>query len=269
MQLEQSTAPGLTLQDQIIKLLLYADDLVLLSYPPQGLHQHLDLLNNYCQNCALAVNLKKTNIMVFQNKPRCQEHRYRFSLGSTALEHMMQYTYLGLIITESGGFSMAVNAFKDKARRALYAIKKRILNIEIPLPIWCKIFDSVIQPIALCGSEVWGPLSDQSYTRWDKHPTEALHTEFCEMILKLQRKTPNNACRAELGRFPLIINMHKRSLKFWCILNQVPHNRYILKHYKPNNWTPKRAHSVSWFWNLITWLTLLTLTNLRPALLLT
>ncbi len=72
-QLEQSTDPGLTLQDQNIKLLLYADDLVLLSSPPQGLQQHLDLLDNYCQNWALAVNLKKTNIMVFQNKPRCQE----------------------------------------------------------------------------------------------------------------------------------------------------------------------------------------------------
>ncbi len=50
-----------------------------------------------------------------------------------------------------GGFSMAVNALKDKARRALYAIKKKIKNIEIPLTIWCKIFDSVIQPIARFG----------------------------------------------------------------------------------------------------------------------
>ncbi len=32
--LEQSTAPGLTLQDQNIKPLLYADDLVLLSSTP-------------------------------------------------------------------------------------------------------------------------------------------------------------------------------------------------------------------------------------------
>ncbi len=46
---------------------------------------------------------------------------------------------------------MAVNALKDKARRALYAIKKKIKNIEIPLTIWCKIFDSVIQPIARFG----------------------------------------------------------------------------------------------------------------------
>ncbi len=75
MQLEQSTAPGLTLQDKNIKLLL-----VLLSSTQQGLQQHLDLLENYWQNWALAVNLKKTNIMVFQKKPSCQEHRYQFSL---------------------------------------------------------------------------------------------------------------------------------------------------------------------------------------------
>jgi len=47
------------------------------------------------------------------------------------------------------------------------------INIELPIPIWCNIFDSVIQPIALYGSEVWGPISDQSYTRWDRHPIES------------------------------------------------------------------------------------------------
>jgi len=241
VQLEQSTGPGLTLQDRSIKLLLYADDLVLLSPTAQGLQQHLDLLHNYCQNWALAVNLKKTNIMVFQKKPRCQEHRYQFSLGSTGLEHTMQYTYLGLVITASGSFSLAVNALKDKARRALYAIKKKFQNSELPIPIWCKIFDSVIQPIALYGSEVWGPLSDQSYTRWDRHPTEALHTEFCKMILKLQRKTPNNACRAELGRFPLIINMQKRSLKFWMHLKSSPTESLHFKALQTQELNPEKS----------------------------
>ncbi len=46
---------------------------------------------------------------------RCQEHRYQCSLGSTALEHTMQYTYLGLTITASRSFSLAVNALKDQA----------------------------------------------------------------------------------------------------------------------------------------------------------
>ncbi len=47
VQLDQSTAPGLTLLDKNIKFLLYADDLVLLSSTPQGLQQHIDLLENY------------------------------------------------------------------------------------------------------------------------------------------------------------------------------------------------------------------------------
>ena len=94
---------------------------------------------------------------------------------------------------------------KEKTRRALTAIKNKNYNFQILIKIWLKIFDSVIQPIALYGSEVWGPLSHQSYICLDKHPTESLHAVFCTYILHVQRKTPTNACRAELGRFPLII----------------------------------------------------------------
>ncbi len=42
---------------------------------------------------------------------------------------------------------MAVNALKVKARKALHAIKKTIQILKILIPIWCKNFDSVIQPI--------------------------------------------------------------------------------------------------------------------------
>uniref|UniRef100_A0A3B1JC70 ribonuclease H n=1 Tax=Astyanax mexicanus TaxID=7994 RepID=A0A3B1JC70_ASTMX len=241
VQLEQSAAPGLTLQGGEVKFLLYADDLVLLSPTAQGLQQHLDLLEQYCQNWALAVNLKKTKVMIFQKKPRCQEHRYQFSLGSTALEHTMQYTYLGLIINASGSFSSAVNALKDKAHRAMYAIRRKFFNIDIPIPIWCKVFDSVIQPIALYGSEVWGPLSQHSYTRWDKHPTEVLHAEFCRMILKVQRKTPTNACRAELGRFPLIINIQKRALNFWMHLKTSPSDTLQFRALQTQELNPEKS----------------------------
>ncbi|KAI4885658.1 hypothetical protein NFI96_003646 [Prochilodus magdalenae] len=241
VQLEQSAAPGLTLQDGEVKFLLYADDLVLLSPSSQGLQQHLDLLEQYCQNWALAVNMKKTKVMVFQKKPRCQEQRYQFTLGRTALEHTMQYTYLGLVITASGSFSKAVNALKEKARRALYAIRRKFHNIDIPIPIWCKIFDSVIQPIALYGSEVWGPLSQHSYTRWDKHPTEVLHAEFCRLILKVQRKTPTNACRAELGRFPLLIHIQKRALKFWMHLKTSPRETLHCKALQNQELNPEKS----------------------------
>ena len=127
--------------------------------------------------------------MIFQKKPRCQENKYMFTLGSTVLEHTMRYTYLGLDITAPGSFSMAVNTLKEKSCRALYAIKSKFYNVNTPISIWCKLFDSIIQPIALYGGEVWGPLSAHDYTTWDKHPIEALHAEFCRYILKVQTKT--------------------------------------------------------------------------------
>src|SRR4029434_8481550 len=65
------------------------------------------------------------------------------------------------------------------------------------------------------GCEVWGPATKGDFSNWDKHPTEALHAEFCKSILRVQRKTPNNACRAELGQYPLIIDIQKRAVKFW------------------------------------------------------
>ncbi len=103
----------------------------------------------------------------------------------------------------TGNFNLAIKALLVKARRALHAIRTRLFKTDIPIRIWTKIFDSVILPIALYGSEIWGPTSNYSHKDWLKHPLEALHVEFCRSILHVHRNTPNNACRAELGRLPL------------------------------------------------------------------
>ena len=50
-------------------------------------------------------------------------------------------------------------------------------------------------------------------------------------ILSVQCKTPNNACRAELGQYPLIIKIQKRAIKFYNHLkgsdSQTFHNKAI------------------------------------------
>ncbi len=64
--------PGLALHDSEVKCLLYADDLVLLSPTAEGLQHSLALLEQYCEEWALTVNLDKTRVMVFQKKARSQ-----------------------------------------------------------------------------------------------------------------------------------------------------------------------------------------------------
>ena len=62
VKMDQCAAPGLSLLHKEVRYLFYADDLVLLSPTEQGLRQQLDIVEKYCQNLALAVNMKKTNI---------------------------------------------------------------------------------------------------------------------------------------------------------------------------------------------------------------
>ena len=217
--LEKSTAPGLTLHDSEIKSLLYADDLVLLSPTEQGLQQNLDLLEQYCQTWALAVNMKKTKMMIFQKRSRSQGKTHIFRLGTHKLDYCTDYNYLGLKMSSTGNFHPAVNELREKARRAFYAIKRQIY-IQIPIRIWLKLFESVIEPILLYGSEVWGPLTYLNSAQLDKHPVEIMHLEFCKSILQVHRKTTNNACRAELGRFPSYIKIQKRSIKYWLHLKK-------------------------------------------------
>lgn len=226
--LELSDIPGLTLSDTQVKCLLFADDLILLAPSNEALQQQLDHLQTFCQTWALTVNLDKTKIMIFQKRPRGQGDQTRFFLGSHEVEHTHDYTYLGLHITSTGNFNLAVDDLREKGRRAFYAIKKSS-NINIPIRIWLKIFKSIIEPIILYGSEVWGPLANQDFEKWDKHPIEILHTEICKSILRVHRNTPNNGCRAELGQFPLLIRIQKRAIKFYKHLKTSDPNSY---HYK-------------------------------------
>ena len=61
------------------------------------------------------------------------------SLNDRLIEHTKHYTYLGLTISASGSFNMPVNALKDKACRAMYALKTKLFNINIPIRIWTNI----------------------------------------------------------------------------------------------------------------------------------
>uniref|UniRef100_A0A671U6T8 ribonuclease H n=1 Tax=Sparus aurata TaxID=8175 RepID=A0A671U6T8_SPAAU len=213
-QLDQSTSPGLNLNGTEVKNLLYADDLVLLSPTKEGLQQHLSLLHTFCQSWALTVNPKKTKIMIFQKQSRSQDNTHNFYLDTTKLQHTKNYTYLGLNISSTGSFNLAVKDLRDKARRAFYAIRRNI-KLDIPIKIWLKMFQFVLEPIILYGSEIWGPKLNHEFDKWDKTIIESFHTEFCKNIMHVQRKTPNNACRAELGQFPLILKIQKRAIKFY------------------------------------------------------
>ncbi len=60
-----------------------------------------------------------------------------------------------------------------------------------------------------CGVRIWSQIR-----KMGQNPIKALHAEFYKSVLRVQRNTPNNACRVELGQSTLVMHIEKQAIKF-------------------------------------------------------
>ena len=101
-----------------------------------------------------------------------------------------------------------------KSKRAIFAIKRKIKLLELPIKVTLNIFVTLITPILLYGSEVWGPFTIFDYNSWDISCIERVHTQFLKQILCCAFQSSNDMIRAEIGNRPLIISVITRYLSF-------------------------------------------------------
>ncbi len=81
------------LADIVVKLLLYADDLALMSETPQGLQKQIDAVFEFCVERQLVINVSKTKVVVFEkHRSTAPEFTYR----GTTIERVQSFKYLGL-----------------------------------------------------------------------------------------------------------------------------------------------------------------------------
>jgi hypothetical protein len=88
-----------------VRLLLYADDLALMSHTPAGLQKQLDVLQAFCSERQLTGNVKKTKVVVFEAcKFVCQAFQYE----DEAIEQLNSFKYLGVELHGTKGMQAAI-----------------------------------------------------------------------------------------------------------------------------------------------------------------
>ena len=165
-----------------IFIMLFADDVVLVSDTPRGLQNQLDLLVKNADALDLTVNLEKTPIVVFRNGGYLARHE-KWHIKGQAVSVVNAYKYLGLIFSTRLSFSKAFEDICFRARRGCIEIFKILCQIgELSPSIFFKLFDTQIKPILLYGSEVWGLYKHEDI--------EKIHLSFCSKKT-VKRKPPN------------------------------------------------------------------------------
>jgi hypothetical protein len=141
------------LVDIIVNLLLYADDLALMSETPQGLHKQIDVLSEFYVERQLVINVNKTKVVVFE------KHRSaapEFTYKGTTIERVQLFRYLGLELHSTRGMAVAIDKLTAVGKKALFALRCRCNDLSITDPeVMCQLFDSLVRPILSYACEVW------------------------------------------------------------------------------------------------------------------
>ncbi len=166
----------------------------------------------------LKLIVKKSKCMTFYKNN--SKYKQTFNINNTPLENVTEFTYLGITLNAACSFKETLNMLSSKANRALLALNNKYKIKYLPIKIALKLFDSLISPILLYGSEVWAPYLNFDNKEWDKCEIEKIHTQFLKRLLGLNRSTTNALVRAELGRYPLSIQANCRVDSF---INHIVH----------------------------------------------
>ena len=77
-------------------------------------------------------------------------------LNNEIVEVMESYEYLGLLFNYNGNFCQGRQQLVDQIQKAMYALYTKKNNLAIPVDLQLRLFDSLVTPIILYCSEIWG-----------------------------------------------------------------------------------------------------------------
>ena len=207
-----------------IILLMFADDVVLVSDTIPGLQNQLNILYTFSEHAGLKINLDKTNIVVFRRGGRLARNE-KWYLNDEPITTVNTYKYLGVIFSSTSKMRNCVNDLALRGKRALMEVITNLSTIGVIDPkVFFKIFDTQIQPILLYGAEIWG------MHKFDQ--LERVHLIACKRFLNVSPQTPTAIVYGECGRYPLFINAMCKTLKYWIKLIRMNEDRIPLKVYK-------------------------------------
>ena len=225
---------GICIEENIIAHILWADDLVLLSDSEKGMQNQLDGLLKICSFNLMSVNEIKTKSMVIGNK---SDARVNLTSNKQNFEQVNQYKWLGVIVRSISRNNEDIFACNfpylcDQGRKSLFGVFHRLRSITpIPSRVQFKLFDAMIKPILVYGSDVWGhnksgiSMIDKVMLRFSRCVL------FFFFFLNVKATTSNAMVYAECGILPPSVYCTVSTMCYMNRLHHMPDNSIVKQVY--------------------------------------
>ena len=160
----------------------------MVSSKPDHAQRQLDGLSKFCAPNQMIANEAKTKFMTFG-----KEKHISLKLNGKPLEQVQSYKCLGNIV--SGTKTVMGDVFKENYGYLCDMLNK-VKNLSIPPRCTIHMYQSLIQPIVLYGSDVWG----MNITA--QKSLDNVFLWFLKVILHVKQSTSKVMLVGEVGMFP-------------------------------------------------------------------
>ena len=202
-----------------IFLLMFADDIGLISDTISGLQKQLNILSTFCNSYKLKVNIPKTKVVVFKKGGQLSKKERWFYNGKD-IEVVQNFSYVGINFSNRLSMYKMAEAASIKAKKVLmYLFSTFNKMLYIPVNTFFKVFDTRICPVMLYGSELWG----LQYMNCIEH----VQIYACKRLLNIGMDACNLSVLGDTGRYPVQIMASKRVIKYWIRILKLPKSRFV------------------------------------------
>lgn len=226
---------GVDLGGELLRLLLYADDLTLLASSAADLQRLLQCLQEFCDTYQMRVNVAKCAVVVF-GKRRAVPGQH-FPVGGWVYDGqpvpvVPQFRYLGIEFHETKGVSASVDALRSAGLRAMWGMLGRCSDMEVAsIEVQVQLFDALVAPVLGFCAEVWAP----TLLRGSRDPSacmdNALHRVQTLFMRRLggglRNSTKRQLMLREFGCKPLVRGWLQAALGLWNRICQLPEEHML------------------------------------------
>jgi hypothetical protein len=225
---QRARSCGVELGGQLVRMLLYADDLALIAQSAAHLQLMLNALHAFCVEYDMDVNVDKTEIVVFGSScfvpSSSSSWRYGASTNYKAVKQSQEFKYLGITFHETKGVSVSVDALYTAGHRAMWAMLSRCSEHNISsMSMKVHLFNTLVTPILCYCSEVWGVALMYSEAQGDRLWSNVLNNHLCQLQMlglrmiagKPGRSVPRHLLLRKLGCRPLVWSWFRGMSGMW------------------------------------------------------
>ncbi len=210
---------GINIDNTILSLLLYADDIALTAPSADKLQTMLGTVNKWCNKWRLTVNTEQTKVVQFR-PPSTTLTTYTYTCGDRIIENTNSYKYLGLWLNEHLNMTKSVNELAKSAGRALSALDTKCLRaVGMTLSVFEKLYQSLVEPVLFYAAGVWGTTEHKSI--------QVVQHKACRYFLGGGKHAANVSLRVDMGWNSCYVKAKLETFRLWLKLERTDDGRVL------------------------------------------